>query len=179
MKGFAKPPALVETVLQGVCILFGEKPEWKEAKGLMNKGDFLGELIKFDKDAIKAPTIKKLKPYIDNPEFTPEKVKSVSSAACSLCMWVKAMYTYYHVARTVEPKKEALAKAQSEVAQMQALLSEKQTALAQVRRSLTHCQSWWPILGRATLQCLAFVRQRCRTASDAHNAHVPCNPFSA
>lgn len=35
----------------------------------------------------------------------PEKVKSVSAAATSLCMWVRAMDIYGRVSREIEPKK--------------------------------------------------------------------------
>ena len=42
----------------------------------------------FDKDNINPATIKSIAVYIDNPEFMPEKIKSVSSAAYGLCSWV-------------------------------------------------------------------------------------------
>ena len=45
-------------------------------------------LNSFDKDDIDPATIKRIAVYIDNPEFMPEKIKSVSSAAYGLCSWV-------------------------------------------------------------------------------------------
>ena len=53
--------------------------------------------------------------YINNEDFTPDKMKSVSTAATSLCMWVKAMDTYSKVAAGIEPKKKALAEAEAEL----------------------------------------------------------------
>merc|ERR1719163_2132240 len=52
IKSFAKPPALVETVLSAVCLLMGKKETWDEAKKLMNDNNFLNNLKTYDKDAL-------------------------------------------------------------------------------------------------------------------------------
>lgn len=56
----------------------------------------------------------------------------VSSAAKSLCMWARAMYTYDKVAKNIGPKKEALAQAEGELAVVQSELGKKQEALRKV-----------------------------------------------
>ena len=38
-----------------------------------------------------------VQPYIENPEFMPDKIKSVSTAAHGLCSWVRAMEAYNRV----------------------------------------------------------------------------------
>ena len=53
----------------------------------------------FDKDNISDATIKKLKKYIDDPQYTPETVGRQSRAAMSLCMWTRAMDVYNRVAK--------------------------------------------------------------------------------
>jgi dynein heavy chain len=59
----------------------------------------------FDKDSVSESTLKKLKPYIDDKDFVPEKVKKVSKACMSICMWVRAMDIYGKIFKTVEPKR--------------------------------------------------------------------------
>ena len=49
---------------------------------------------------------------MENPEFMPEKVKMVSSAAYGLCCWVRAMNSYNKVVQFVGPKKIKLAMAE-------------------------------------------------------------------
>jgi hypothetical protein len=49
---------------------------------------------------------------LQNPEFTPESVGKVSLAARGLCLWVRAMETYGHVAKEVAPKRAKLKAAQ-------------------------------------------------------------------
>jgi dynein heavy chain len=110
VKSFAKPPALVEFTLCAVCLLLGAKETWDDAKKQMNDSNFLSNLKNYDKDALAGnkQLTKKLQKYLGNPDFTAEKVQSVSKAAMSLCMWVRAMDVYGRVAREIEPKKEKL-----------------------------------------------------------------------
>jgi len=132
VKGFAKPPAMVQYTLEAVCLLMEVKETWDESKKLMNRPDFLESLAKYDKDNIKPKIIKKLKKFMDNPDFTAEKVGKVSSAAKCFCMWVRAMYIYDKVAKTVEPKKIALAEAEAKLKGVMDELSVKREALSSV-----------------------------------------------
>ncbi len=47
-----------------------------------------------------------------NPDFTPDNIGRVSGAARGLCLWVRAMETYGHVAKDVAPKRAKLKAAQ-------------------------------------------------------------------
>lgn len=53
----------------------------------------------FDKDHISDRVLKKVGTYTSREEFEPESVGSVSTAAKSLCMWVKAIEKYAKVYR--------------------------------------------------------------------------------
>ena len=46
---FQKPPELVLTVMEAVCILFNIRPDWSNAKQLLGEPGFLKKLIDFDK----------------------------------------------------------------------------------------------------------------------------------
>lgn len=70
-----------------------------------------------------------LRKYTGKPEFNPEQVNSVSSAAGALCSWVGAMEVYSRVARQVAPKREKLKKSQQ-------TLQAKQQALAEAKGKL-------------------------------------------
>lgn len=56
-------------------------------------------------------------------------MKKGSVAAAGLCKWVHAMVVYNRVAKVVGPKREALAEAESTLAQAMAELGEKQAML--------------------------------------------------
>jgi dynein heavy chain len=57
--------------------------------------NFMHSLEEFDKDNIPEPVIKRLKKYIDDPQYNPETVGKQSRAAMSLCMWSRAMDVYH------------------------------------------------------------------------------------
>ena len=132
IKSFAKPPPLVQTTLEAVCILKGEKTDWDTAKKMMGEGTFLKSLFDYDKDNIAESKLKKLQKYINNEDFVPDTVGRVSKAAKSLCMWVCAMNTYSIVAKTVEPKKKAKEEAQAALDVVMKALAEKQATLQEV-----------------------------------------------
>jgi dynein heavy chain len=132
LKSFANPPKMVGVTLDAVCILFGVKQDWKEAKALMNDMKFLDRLKDYDKDNIEPAMIKKLRKFIDMPEFEAEQVAKVSAAAKSICLWVRAMFTYDQVAKTIAPKKAALEESEKALAIVMSTLDEKKSALQAV-----------------------------------------------
>ncbi len=74
---------------------------------------------------------------MDNPEFQPDKIKTVSSAAYGLCCWVRAMEAYDRVAKVVEPKKKKLGEAEAELAVVMTALRGKQAELKEVMDKLS------------------------------------------
>ena len=141
IKSFAKPPPLVQTTLEAVCILKGEKTDWDSAKKMMGDTKFLPSLFDFDKDNIAEAKIKKLQKYISNEDFNPDSVGRVSKAAKSLCMWVGAMDTYHSVAKTVEPKKKAKAEAEAKLKVVMDALAEKEATLKEVTDKVAALQA--------------------------------------
>jgi len=116
---------------------------------MMAKVDsFLDLLINYDKENIHPEVTKAIKPYLKDPEFEPEFVRSKSAAAAGefqnsclyvqlksvlfivfdiliagLCAWVINIIKFYEVYCDVEPKRLALAQANTELAQAQEKLA--------------------------------------------------------
>lgn len=71
---------------------------WESSKRLLNDANkFLDSLLTFEKDNIPDAIIKRIEPYIQMEDFTPEAVAKVSKACTSICMWVRAMHLYHTV----------------------------------------------------------------------------------
>lgn len=130
VRSFAKPPALVQTVMEAVCVLLHQPPTWDCAKKVLGQSDFMDQMLNYDKDNIEMRTIKSLKKYMENPEFQPEVVGKVSKAAKGLCMWCRAMNIYAAVVKEVAPKKARLKEADDKLASAQAVLDTKTAELA-------------------------------------------------
>ena len=86
----------------------------------------------FDKDNITDRVLKKIGQYVAQTDFQPEIIGRVSSAAKSLCMWVRAMEVYGRIYRVVEPKKQRLNGAMMQLKEKQDALSEAKNKLAEV-----------------------------------------------
>jgi dynein heavy chain len=112
LKSFAKPHPLVEQCTMCVAI-FKKYPDtsWKGAKVMMGDGGFLNSLLDFDKDSLTEKQVKSVTKYFNTPNFNPEQLKSISTAAAGLLVWVYAMANYYSVAVKVNPLREAVRKA--------------------------------------------------------------------
>eukprot|EP00927_Polykrikos_kofoidii_P016936 TRINITY_DN17697_c0_g2_i1.p1 TRINITY_DN17697_c0_g2~~TRINITY_DN17697_c0_g2_i1.p1 ORF type:complete len:2183 (+),score=502.38 TRINITY_DN17697_c0_g2_i1:396-6551(+) len=164
IKSFAKPPPLVEVVLSAVCLLLGVKESWDDAKRQMGDGGFLDKLKNYDKDALanNASLTKKMKKYINRDDFVPEKVSAVSKAACSLCLWVKAMDIYGRVAREIEPKKEKLRGAEAMRDEAQSKLAAKKRELKQVLDKVAQLEAQLDAAQRKSAELVAQA-QDCET----------------
>lgn len=86
--------------------VFTNRLDWASAKLILGDTSFLKKLQEYDKDKISDALLKKLKEYIDNPDFAPETVATQSKVCKSICMWVRALYMYAEVYRVVEPKRK-------------------------------------------------------------------------
>lgn len=82
------------------------RTDWASAKVVLGNSNFLKTLREYPKDNITETMIGQLKPYIENPDFNPHKVVTQSKVAKSMCMWVRAVYSYALVYRIVEPKRK-------------------------------------------------------------------------
>ena len=98
LKAYSKPPAMVELCLKGVMTVLKKSPTWDAAKKSLGDSNFLANLINFDKDRLDDALLNKMKKYINDPDYTPEKIGRLR-AAKGLCQWVHAMFIYGNVAK--------------------------------------------------------------------------------
>ncbi|XP_062965627.1 dynein axonemal heavy chain 9 [Cynocephalus volans] len=143
LKSFGSPPPAVSNVTAAVMVLMapgGKVPKdrsWKAAKVTMAKVDgFLDSLINFDKENIHENCLKAIRPYLQDPEFNPEFVATKSYAAAGLCSWVINIVRFYEVFCDVEPKRQALNKATSDLTAAQEKLAAIKDKIAHLNENL-------------------------------------------
>jgi dynein heavy chain len=132
VKSLPSPPAQVVRVLEAVCILLGETPDWESAKKVLTNVNFLKQLRDYPKENIDSKMIRKLNKYVTDPQLAEDEMYLISRAACSMMMWVQAMHTYYHVDREVAPKIARVEELKAQLDEAEARLRSKQDELAAV-----------------------------------------------
>ncbi|KAJ9576326.1 hypothetical protein L9F63_006826, partial [Diploptera punctata] len=141
LRVFNKPPHLVKFVMESVCLLLGQNLDWASAKLVLGDTNFLKKLQEYEKDKISDNLMKKLKTYVEHPDFIPDKVATQSKVCRSMCMWVRAIDMYAKVYRVVEPKRKRLEAAEKELNQVMSVLREKQQRLAEVEKQIAQLEA--------------------------------------
>ena len=156
VRALQRPPPGVKLTMEAVCILMGREPTkvpvpgkpgkkeddyWEPARALLaDAGQFLNSLRNFEKEKIPELVIQKLQKHIDSPDFDPLKIEKTSKACKSLCMWSRAMYSFYMVNKEVVPLQEALASAEAELAIVREELAAKKRELKKLEEGLRTLQ---------------------------------------
>ncbi|TRY82989.1 hypothetical protein DNTS_022847 [Danionella cerebrum] len=175
LKSFGAPVTAVTNVTAAVMVLTapgGRVPKdrsWKAAKVMMAKVDsFLEALITFKKESIHENCLKAIQPYLSDPEFKPELVASKSNAAAGLCSWVINIVKFYEVYCEVEPKRQALSKANAELAAAQQKLSVIKAKINQLNENLAKLTAKFEKATEEKLKCQKEAETTARTISLAN-----------
>eukprot|EP00899_Mesostigma_viride_P024727 jgi/Mesvir1/5439/Mv15498-RA.1 len=142
LKSLKKPPEGVRHVMEAIMVMLrrplpaksmiglpppnpsdpppkNQMANWEAAQKVLGDVSFIKQLVNYDREQLTEELISKVKKYVKNPEFDPERVCKVNYAAMSLCKWVTAMYTYHEVTKVVRPKQVALRETEEKLALMQ------------------------------------------------------------
>ncbi|XP_057215442.1 dynein heavy chain 9, axonemal [Triplophysa rosa] len=175
LKSFGAPVVAVTNVTAAVMVLMapgGRVPKdrsWKAAKGMMAKVDaFLDALISFKKENIHENCLKAIQPYLADPEFKPELIAAKSNAAAGLCSWVINIVKFYEVYCEVEPKRQALNKANAELAAAQEKLSVIKAKINQLNENLAKLTAKFEKATADKLRCQQEAETTARTISLAN-----------
>ncbi|EFN75890.1 Dynein heavy chain 7, axonemal [Harpegnathos saltator] len=154
VKSMKRPPAGVRLVMEAVCILKDVKPEkvqtlegavddyWKPSLRMLGDMHFLESLLTYDKDNIPERIMTKIRTTIlTNPNFDPERIRTVSTACEGLCRWVFALSEYDKVAKVVAPKRQALAQADADYTSAMEQLNLKRSQLQEVQDRLANLET--------------------------------------
>ena len=175
LKSFGQPPPAVINVVAGVLVLLSPPNKipkdrgWKAGKLLMAKVDqFLDQLINYDKENIHESNLKAIEPFLANPEFDAEFVKSKSLAAAGLCAWVVNIITFYRVFCDVEPKRLALAQANSDLAAAQEKLTQIKSKIKELDDNLAELTASFEKATADKLRCQQEAETTQKTISLAN-----------
>eukprot|EP01064_Diplonema_japonicum_P028148 TRINITY_DN4256_c2_g1_i2.p1 TRINITY_DN4256_c2_g1~~TRINITY_DN4256_c2_g1_i2.p1 ORF type:complete len:4454 (+),score=1223.71 TRINITY_DN4256_c2_g1_i2:62-13363(+) len=136
VRSMTNPNDKIKAVLSAVCVCLGTKPVlekdpanpkkkrsdyWAASKKLMSDtNEFLNTLLTYkDREEGLDPNIFEagtglIQPYLQDKNFNPDKVRTLSKALAPICAWVIAVEKYYQVEKRVRPRKAELERAVAE-----------------------------------------------------------------
>ena len=141
----SKPPDVIKVVMDGMLILFQGSlvplkmtdlsiarqgvefftPSWASSLTMMNDSRFLEKVQQYDRDRIlNEEIVELLTPYTEWYLYDPDVGGAASVAARGLCVYVRAMRSYFLASKIVKPKLEALEIAESQLDQAEKALSD-------------------------------------------------------
>eukprot|EP00835_Amoeboradix_gromovi_P001568 NODE_74_length_23402_cov_1.166974.p1 type:complete len:4329 gc:universal NODE_74_length_23402_cov_1.166974:19649-6663(-) len=160
LKSFGSPSQEVQDVVAAVIILLSpsgkivKDKSWKACKAAMANVDrFLDSLVNFNKEDINQNNLDALKPYLQNPDFTADFIKSKSQAAAGLCGWVVNIVIYYHVFCDVEPKRIALKESSDQLNHAQTKLQQVKSKVMQLDNDLIELRNKFEKATSEKLKC--------------------------
>ena len=140
IRSFNNPPDAVRLVMEAVCVLLNEKPDWPTAKSVLMDIGFLDRLNNYDKENVPESLLKKLRVYTRKPEFEPEYVGQKNLACKSICLWARAIDNFSIVNKEVGPKKQRMEEMSKKLKAANKELEQKQSELAEVKAKVEKMQ---------------------------------------
>ena len=113
----------------------------------------MNSLINYDKENIPEPVQKAVQPYLDDPEFDPDFIRSKSNAAAGLCAWVVNIMAFFRVFCDVEPKRLALETANAQLSAAQEKLKQIQIKINALEEALGKLTAEFEFATNEKLRC--------------------------
>ena len=155
-KGMLKPPPKLDEVFATtMCLLAGIMPSvvitksgkvkdasWDAAKkqlmgNIKDYMQFLKEIKSHvDNNTINPINFKEVRQYIEKDYFNVETIKAKNLAAAGLCSFVLNIVAYYDIVTTVEPKRKALAEANTQLEEANTKLKAVMENVAELQEKL-------------------------------------------
>ena len=130
VKTYKNPPPRVRLTLSAVCTLTGFPTDWKGGQAYLSKPTMMSELADLHNQGVSEEKLNKLQKYINDPEFTVEKVAEQSEAASCLCRWVINIDKYIRVKHAIAPLQKRVDEATAAYNEAKAKLNAKLAELA-------------------------------------------------
>ncbi|KAI0132222.1 dynein heavy chain, N-terminal region 1-domain-containing protein [Xylariales sp. AK1849] len=109
VRSMGKPPKGVQLAMEAVNTLLGHKiSEWKDSQAIIRRDDFIASIVNFNNEKQMTKSIRNAmrNKYLNDPDFTFEKVNKASKACGPLVQWVEAQVVYSEILDRVGPLRE-------------------------------------------------------------------------
>ncbi|XP_050421392.1 dynein heavy chain, cytoplasmic isoform X3 [Adelges cooleyi] len=143
VRSMANPPAVVKLALESICLLLGENAsDWKSIRAVVMRENFINSIVtNFSTENISDDVRKKMHiNYLNNPDYTFEKVNRASMACGPMVKWAIAQVSYADVLKRVEPLRDELKSLETQASDNKVKNEETTALISQLEQTITEYQ---------------------------------------
>jgi dynein heavy chain 1 len=148
VRGFARPPELVQRAMEAVLILLkGKKLDWTAIRKALNEQGFIPSIVEFDSKTITAKQRQLIHDeYLSDSKFTYDSVNRASLACGPLVKWIIAQLEYSEILDKVQPLREKVAKLEEEAKIVEAQAATMNESILQLESSIAKYKEEYAVL---------------------------------
>ncbi|KAI1076782.1 cytoplasmic dynein heavy chain, partial [Whalleya microplaca] len=139
VRSMGSPPQGVRLAMESVCTLLGHKiQDWKNVQAVVRKDDFIASIVNFDNERqmTKSLRTQMRTKFLNDKEFTYEKVNRASKACGPLVQWVEAQVNYSEILDRVGPLREEVDQLEEQALQTKAEAKAVENNITSLEQSI-------------------------------------------
>ncbi|XP_065208173.1 dynein heavy chain, cytoplasmic isoform X2 [Planococcus citri] len=148
VRSMANPPAVIKVALESICLLLGETAnDWKAIRAVVMRENFINSIVYFDTESITDEVREKMhSKYLNNPDYSFEKVNRASMACGPMVKWAVAQISYADMLKKVEPLRDELKSLELQAEENKQKGEEMKALITQLEKSISAYKEEYALL---------------------------------
>lgn len=152
LRALRKPPAMIQRVLEAVCMMLGHgKLDWERVRKVLTDQGFIPQIVGFDSKAIPAAVRAELSAqYLSDETFNFENANKASKACGPLVKWLVAQVEFSEILNRVAPLREEVARLEEAASVVKKQATELHDTIAHLEAHIATLKEEYATLIRET-----------------------------
>ncbi|KAI2606831.1 cytoplasmic dynein heavy chain [Hypoxylon fragiforme] len=139
VRSMGSPPQGVRLAMESVCALLGHKiNDWKGVQAVVRRDDFIASIVNFDNEKMMTKSLRTLMrtKFLNDKDFTYDKVNRASKACGPLVQWVEAQVNYSEILDRVGPLRDEVDQLEEQALQTKAEAKAVENTITSLEQSI-------------------------------------------
>ncbi|CEP21047.1 unnamed protein product [Cyberlindnera jadinii] len=153
LRSMSTPPAMVQLVLESVCVLLGYQVQtWRDVQSVIRKDDFIASIVTFDCERQVSEDVRQFmsEQYLSRPDYNYAAAERASKACGPLLQWVEAQIKYAVVLGKIGPLRQEVELLEQESNKTEARLMAADDMIRELSESINKYKVDYSVLIRET-----------------------------
>ncbi|KAM5180437.1 LOW QUALITY PROTEIN: dynein heavy chain domain-containing protein 1 [Mantella aurantiaca] len=133
LRSYRSPPAAVIMVTDVLCAVYGKEGGWENAKLLLGQEDFYQDMQYYEGHMMPDAVFSALSRSVTASDFSSSHIRPASTAAASLCDWLRGLQQYCAVLRSLEESNNTLSRAEAQELDLAGKMAERRIQQERLR----------------------------------------------